>query len=210
MVNLYPFEATVKSSRAFEDTIENIDIGGPAMIRGAAKNHDDVAVIVDPADYADLLGEIDRTTAARATLSAAASRRALRPHRGLRCGDLQLARRPVRRGDAEMARLRRRLRESSALRYGENPHQGAAVYLPAERGRRRDRAEVQGKELSYNNINDTDAAFELVAEFIRPKPAIAIIKHANPCGVATGATCSRPIGRRSPATRSAPSAASSR
>jgi phosphoribosylaminoimidazolecarboxamide formyltransferase / IMP cyclohydrolase len=191
--NLYPFEATVARGADFETTIENIDIGGPAMTRSAAKNHDWVTVVVDVEDYRAVLDEmaahngattlkLRRTLAQRAFARTAAYDAAVSNW----FAD-QLAK------DGDTAPPRRRtlgghLRQS--LRYGENPHQQAAFYVDG--GTRPGVAsarQLQGKELSYNNINDTDAAYELVAEF-SPKdgPACAIIKHANPCGVAAGKT----------------------
>jgi len=184
VVNLYPFEATVAKGADFETCIENVDIGGPALIRAAAKNHDFVAVVTDPADYAEVMAEM----AAKGGATSLALRRRLAASAYARTGAYDAAisewfagqlgeefpRRLV------MAGERRQL-----LRYGENPHQAAAFYAG---GRPRPgiatARQVQGKELSYNNLNDTDAAFECVAEFA--PPAVAIIKHANPCGVALG------------------------
>jgi phosphoribosylaminoimidazolecarboxamide formyltransferase/IMP cyclohydrolase len=182
VVNLYPFEATVAKGADFETCIENIDIGGPALIRGAAKNHDFVAVVTDTADYAELMAEMDAkggsvSLTLRKRLAASAYART-----GAYDGAIstwfagQL-------GDAYPKRLVFAGERRQELRYGENPHQSAAFY--AGGGARPGVAtarQVQGKELSYNNFNDTDAAFECVAEFGRP--AVAIIKHANPCGVA--------------------------
>ncbi|RZI95878.1 MAG: bifunctional phosphoribosylaminoimidazolecarboxamide formyltransferase/inosine monophosphate cyclohydrolase, partial [Rubrivivax sp.] len=159
--NLYPFEATVARGADFETTIENIDIGGPAMTRSAAKNHDWVTVVVDVEDYKAVLDEMaankgGTTLALRRTL-------AQRAFGGL-------------------------LRQG--LRYGENPHQQAAFYVDgSSRPGVASAVQIQGKELSFNNINDTDAAYELVSEFNPADgPACAIIKHANPCGVALGKT----------------------
>ncbi len=185
VVNLYPFEATVAKGADFETCIENIDIGGPALIRAAAKNHEFVAIVTDPADYADLMAEMNAgggatTLDLRRRLAAAAYARtggydgAISQWFASQLGE-EFPRRFVVAGE------RRQL-----LRYGENPHQNAAFYaggLP--RPGIATARQVQGKELSYNNLNDTDAAFECVAEFERP--AVAIIKHANPCGVALGA-----------------------
>lgn len=182
VVNLYPFEATVAKKADFDTCIENIDIGGPALIRAAAKNHDFVTVITDPADYADLMAEMDARNGAtslelRRRLAAAAYARtgaydgAISQWFAGQLGE-EFPRRLVVAGE------RRQI-----LRYGENPHQNAAFYAGglARPGVATAR-QVQGKELSYNNLNDTDAAFECVAEF--EGPAVAIIKHANPCGVA--------------------------
>jgi len=189
VVNLYPFEATVRAGGTFDVCIENIDIGGPAMIRAAAKNHDGVTVVVDPADYMDVLDEITRldgaTTlelrtrlAAKAFAHTGAYDGAIATWFAHQLGELTPEKRVIA-GTLERA-----------LRYGENPHQWAAFYQTAEeRPGIATAAQVQGKELSYNNLNDTDAAYELVAEF-DPKysAAVAIIKHANPCGVALGTT----------------------
>jgi phosphoribosylaminoimidazolecarboxamide formyltransferase/IMP cyclohydrolase len=187
--NLYPFEATVAKGASFEETIENIDIGGPAMVRSASKNHDWVTVVVDPEDYAAVLLELDANKGAttlplRRKLAQTAYARTAAYDAAVSnwfAGDLAK--------DGDKAPPRRRafagqLRQS--LRYGENPHQDAAFYVTGEKRFGVSTAQqLQGKELSYNNINDTDAAYELVAEF-DPKngPACAIIKHANPCGVA--------------------------
>ena len=190
VVNLYPFEATVAKGAAFDDCIENIDIGGPAMIRAAAKNHDDVAVVVDPDDYARVLDEL-KAAWRRDHARACASRWRRRP---LRAPPPMTRRSPTgsRTSSARPRPPSARSAASSreALRYGENPHQSAAFYrAPEQRFGVATARQVQGKELSYNNINDTDAAYECVAEF-DPKrgPACAIVKHANPCGVAEGAS----------------------
>ena len=189
VVNLYPFEATVAKGAAFADCIENIDIGGPAMIRSAAKNHAAVTVVVDPQDYASVLDamrrnggattlELRQALAAKAYARTAAYDAAIGGWLAETLGETAPAWR------AFGGRLGQR------LRYGENPHQQAAFYLSGERRPGVATAiQHQGKELSYNNLNDTDAAFELVSEF-DPKvsPAVAIVKHANPCGVAMGAT----------------------
>ena len=180
------------------------------MIRAAAKNHAYVAVVVDPGDYAALLAELEQHGGATTLALRRARRQGLRPHRRLRRRHRHLVRGAARRAGAGLSRVRRASAEQ--LRYGENPHQSAAFYRTAEqRPGVATARQLQGKELSYNNINDTDAAFECVAEF-DPKrtAAVAIIKHANPCGVAEGATSSRPIARRWPAIRCPPSAASSR
>ena len=192
IVNLYPFEATLRSGASYEERIENIDIGGPAMIRAAAKNHDDVAVIVDVADYAALIEELERNEGA----TSLAFRRKMAQKAFARTAAY----------DAAISNwLAVEIHETTpkwrafggvlhpsfgALRYGENPHQGAALYLTAEtRPGVATARQIQGKELSFNNINDTDAAYELVAEFDPAESAAAaIIKHANPCGVAIGET----------------------
>ncbi|MCB9992379.1 MAG: bifunctional phosphoribosylaminoimidazolecarboxamide formyltransferase/IMP cyclohydrolase [Hyphomicrobiaceae bacterium] len=188
VVNLYPFEKTVAGDADYQTAIENIDIGGPAMIRSAAKNHAYVTVIVDPDDYQPVLDEISEkgevTPETRKRLAAKAFARTAAYDAAIsgwfaRVLDYE---------DMPWRSFSGKLRE--VLRYGENPHQWAAFY---ETGNRRNGVQsaeqVQGKSLSYNNLNDTDAAFELVSEFDPDAgPAVAIIKHANPCGVGTGAT----------------------
>jgi phosphoribosylaminoimidazolecarboxamide formyltransferase/IMP cyclohydrolase len=189
VVNLYPFEATVRAGGNFDVCVENIDIGGPAMIRAGAKNHAGVAVVVDPADYMDVLEEIERHDGGtnlplRQRLAAKAF-----AHTGAYDGAIaawfagQLDERtPEKRVIA--GTLER------TLRYGENPHQWAAFYKASEqRPGVASAIQAQGKDLSYNNLNDTDAAYELVAEFDpKQSAAVAIIKHANPCGVAIAPT----------------------
>ena len=187
VINLYPFEEVRRQKGDYPTTVENIDIGGPAMIRASAKNHAYVAIITDPADYAEAVAELES--------GSGHTRYAFRQ---------QLAARAFARTAAYDAAISNWFAEAlniasprhrtfggilkEELRYGENPHQSAAFYVTGE-----DRPGVatarllQGKQLSYNNINDTDAAFELVAEFPASQaPACAIIKHANPCGVAIG------------------------
>ena len=186
-INLYPFEATVKSGADFETCIENIDIGGPAMVRSAAKNHGFVTILTDPADYAGVINEIK--SEGGTTLD---TRRKLAAKAYSRTGayDAAIAQWFAQEnGDTFPDRLPFAGTKVQNCRYGENPHQNAAFYKNSE-----DRPGIatatqhQGKELSYNNLNDTDAAFELVSEFHRSTPTVAIIKHANPCGVATGAS----------------------
>ena len=196
VVNLYPFEETVAKGADYDTCIENIDIGGPAMIRAAAKNHAFVNVVVDVEDYGPLLEEL----AAHDGATSLAFRQRLAQIAYARTGAYDAAVSTWMAAAIGEAMPRRRVvagRLAQSLRYGENPHQGAAFYLDG--GARPGVAsaqQVQGKELSYNNINDTDAAFELVSEFA-PKdgPACAIIKHANPCGVARGATLKEAYGR---------------
>ena len=188
--NLYPFEATVAKGASFDETIENIDVGGPAMIRGAAKNHAWVTVVVDPEDYPTVLAEIvaggttDETRLKLAQIAFARTAAYDAAVSGWLAGYRANA------GETEPPRRKSfsgRLRQ--ALRYGENPHQKAAFYATGEkRPGVATATQLQGKELSYNNINDTDAAYELVAEFDPKTPACAIIKHANPCGVALGSS----------------------
>ncbi len=185
VVNLYPFRQTVARGADFATCVENIDIGGPSMIRAAAKNHDFVAVVTDPAQYEDVLAEMTangggttldfrKKLAATAYAHTAAYDSAIA---GWFAGQL---------GEEYPETLTLAATRRQTLRYGENPHQSAAFYVTdAPRAGVSGAIQIQGKELSYNNINDTDAAFELVSEFT-DTPAIAIIKHANPCGVATG------------------------
>ncbi|HYC05814.1 MAG TPA: bifunctional phosphoribosylaminoimidazolecarboxamide formyltransferase/IMP cyclohydrolase [Azospirillaceae bacterium] len=193
VVNLYPFEETVAKGADFATCVENIDIGGPSMIRGAAKNHDFVAVVTDPSDYEALIAELEsqdgrtslslrRRLAAKAYARTAAYDAAIGQWFAGQLGQEY----------PERASFTGTLRQT--LRYGENPHQTAAFYVTGEeRPGIATAIQLQGKELSYNNLNDTDAAFELVAEFERP--AVAIIKHANPCGVAEGADLSEAYAR---------------
>jgi phosphoribosylaminoimidazolecarboxamide formyltransferase/IMP cyclohydrolase len=186
VVNLYPFLSTVMSGADRETIVENIDIGGPSMVRSAAKNHAHVAIVTDPADYAALFEQLDTnggttlefrkmlaakafalTAAYDSTISqwfAFADQGERWPQSWTRASTLKMP-----------------------LRYGENPHQQAALYLPvgpAAPGVAQ-AEQVQGKELSYNNLNDANAALELVAEFRDGPPTVVIVKHANPCGVAT-------------------------
>ncbi len=189
VVNLYPFEATVAQGGSHALVVENIDIGGPAMIRAAAKNHAFVAVLVDPEDYAALLAELDGNDGA--TTRAFRQRLALTAYGRTAAYDAAVSGWMA--GVTGEAAPRRRAFAGTlaqALRYGENPHQSAAFYRDgSDRPGVATARQWQGKALSYNNINDTDAAFELVAEFAPQEgPACAIIKHANPCGVACGQT----------------------
>ncbi len=188
VVNLYPFEATIAKNAAYDECIENIDIGGPAMIRAAAKNHDGVVVLVDAADYPGVLAEMaanagGTTFGFRQRMAAKAYARTAAYDAAIStwfAATLEQTAPKYRAFGGELAQ---------ELRYGENPHQIAAFYRSADRRIGVATAtQHQGKELSYNNLNDTDAAFELVAEFDPTMPAVAIIKHANPCGVAIGAT----------------------
>ncbi|MBK6802989.1 bifunctional phosphoribosylaminoimidazolecarboxamide formyltransferase/IMP cyclohydrolase [Novosphingobium sp.] len=190
VVNLYPFEATVAKGAERDEVIENIDIGGPSMVRSAAKNHAFVAIVTDPADYAGLLAELEakdgatsldfrKQLAARAFAATAAYDAMI--SQWFAFADQQQV-------FPEMLAITGTRREE--LRYGENPHQRAALYIPrGPHARGIAQAEqVQGKELSYNNYNDADAALELCAEFRGQDPAVVIVKHANPCGVAQGKT----------------------
>ncbi len=182
VVNLYPFAATVAKGADYDACIENIDIGGPAMLRSAAKNHADVAVLTAPAQYAALLAELAQhdgatTYALRQELAQAA-------YAHTAAYDAMIADWfAQQRGEEFPVTLTVTATRRQTLRYGENPQQSAAFYVSDPQGALARAQQVQGKELSYNNLNDTDAAFELVSEFT-DRPAIAIIKHANPCGVA--------------------------
>jgi phosphoribosylaminoimidazolecarboxamide formyltransferase/IMP cyclohydrolase len=191
--NLYPFEAAVARNADFDETIENIDIGGPAMIRAASKNHGWVTVVVDPQDYATVLAELAANHGATGPIL----RRKLAQIAYARTAAYDAAVSNWLAGELaktdDSAPPRRRTFSGSLrqkLRYGENPHQEAAFYASADsRFGVATAQQLQGRELSYNNINDTDAAYELVAEFdSKNSAACAIIKHANPCGVALGAT----------------------
>jgi phosphoribosylaminoimidazolecarboxamide formyltransferase/IMP cyclohydrolase len=190
VVNLYPFEATVaRPGCRYADAVENIDIGGPAMLRAAAKNHESVLVVVDPADYPLLLAELDTHQgssefATRARLAAKAFSHTAR-YDALIAGYLSQQALP---GEPFPATLSLMFEKVQDLRYGENPHQRAALYRdPAGRGAGVAGARVlQGKDLSYNNIADADTAVECVRQFTQA--ACVIVKHANPCGVAVAAT----------------------
>jgi phosphoribosylaminoimidazolecarboxamide formyltransferase/IMP cyclohydrolase len=188
VVNLYPFAQTVARGAGRDEVIENIDIGGPSMVRSAAKNHAYVACLTDPADYPKLieaLGENYAATsfdfrkylAAKAFAATAAYDSAIAQWFAF-----------ADQGQMFPEVLPLTLNRGEILRYGENPHQKAALYIPAGPHSRgiAQASQVQGKELSYNNLNDADAALELVAEFAGGAPACVIVKHANPCGVATG------------------------
>ncbi|HEX6959619.1 MAG TPA: bifunctional phosphoribosylaminoimidazolecarboxamide formyltransferase/IMP cyclohydrolase [Ferrovibrio sp.] len=189
VVNLYPFAATVAKGADFATCIENIDIGGPAMIRSAAKNHGYVTVVVDTADYGAVLDGLKANNGATdLTLRRKLAAKAY-AHTG--AYDAMIATWFARQnGEDFPPTLLLSAERKQTLRYGENPHQRAAFYVSGEqRPGVATARQLQGKELSYNNLNDTDAAFELVSEF-SDAPAIAIIKHANPCGVATAASLS--------------------
>jgi len=189
VVNLYPFEATIQANKSEEDCIENIDIGGPAMIRAASKNHGDVTVIVEAADYEKVLAEMNankgatslalrKHLAAKAFARTAAYDAAISTWFAAHLGE----------ATPDFRALGGKLAEP--MRYGENPHQSAAFYHTAEiRPGVATARQVQGKQLSFNNINDTNAAFECVSEFDPNRAAaVVIVKHANPCGVAEGAS----------------------
>ncbi len=186
VINLYPFAATVASGAVRDDIIENIDIGGPAMVRSAAKNHAHVAIVTDPGDYAAIIAgngatdmDLRKQLAAKAFAHTATYDAMIASWFGF-----------ADQGELFPDTLPMVAHAPTILRYGENPHQKAAFYRPAgPHGHGIGQAEqVQGKELSYNNLNDADAALDLVSEFRDAPPACVIVKHANPCGVATGAT----------------------
>jgi phosphoribosylaminoimidazolecarboxamide formyltransferase / IMP cyclohydrolase len=188
VANLYPFEEALARGLPFDDQVEEIDVGGVALLRAAAKNHRDVAVASDPSDYGLVMAEIEehggttldlrRRLALKAFARTATYDAAIATWLGRQSGEIAS---PVHFSSGRLAR---------ALRYGENPHQVAAFYVGGERRVGiATAAQIQGKELSYNNLNDTDAAYELVAEFDPgASAAVAIIKHGNPCGVAV-ASC---------------------
>ncbi|MDC8755745.1 bifunctional phosphoribosylaminoimidazolecarboxamide formyltransferase/IMP cyclohydrolase [Erythrobacter sp. sf7] len=191
VVNLYPFEATVAKGASREEIIENIDIGGPSMVRSAAKNHGFVTILTDPADYATLVEEMDANGGA--TTQAFRTRMAGKAYARTAAYDSAIAS-WFAFADPEGDRtpfpdtLPVALKRADTLRYGENPHQSAAIYVPQVVGTAGvpQAHQLQGKELSYNNLNDADAALELAAEFAGQEPAVVIVKHANPCGVAQG------------------------
>jgi phosphoribosylaminoimidazolecarboxamide formyltransferase / IMP cyclohydrolase len=186
VVNLYPFAETVAKGSDFETCIENIDIGGPALIRAAAKNHDHVTVVTVPGDYEAVMTAMTKNDGAtdqdlRRKLASTAFARTAAYDSNIAAWFAE------QQGETFRTRHTTSGTLAQTLRYGENPHQSAALYQTnAARPGVASAEQVQGKELSYNNLNDTDAAFELVAEF--DAPTVAIIKHANPCGVASADT----------------------
>ena len=182
--NLYPFAATAASGAPYDECVENIDIGGPALIRAAAKNHEFVAVVTDPADYRAVLDEIAATGGTRLALRRRLARKGYALTAAYDAAVSTWFKCEAGVVFPETLVVAGQLVEET--RYGENPHQKGAFYRTGDRRPGVATARVvQGKELSYNNYADTDAAFELVAEF--GQPAVAIIKHANPCGAAVGA-----------------------
>ncbi len=190
VVNLYPFEATVAKGAERDEVIENIDIGGPSMVRSAAKNHAYVTILTDPSDYATLLAELEETGGA----SRLAFRKAMaaKAFAATAAYDAMISQwfAVVDQQETFPQMLSVNGRRAEELRYGENPHQRAALYLPVGphiKGIAQG-TQIQGKELSYNNYADADAAFELAAEFRGQAPAVIIVKHANPCGVAQAPT----------------------
>lgn len=201
VVNLYPFEATVARGAKRDEVIENIDIGGPSMVRSAAKNHAFVTIITDPGDYAEL--QVELGALGGATSSAFRIRLAAKAYARTAAYDAAIANwfawddaftnpegAEVLKATPFPATLPVAGKLVDTLRYGENPHQQAAFYSGEAfgKGALAGAKQVQGKELSYNNYNDTDAALELVSEFRDGRPAVVIVKHANPCGVAQGST----------------------
>src|SRR6195952_2798715 len=181
-VNLYPFEATVAKGAPYDDCVENIDIGGPALIRPAAENHDFVTVLTDPGQYPAVLDQLladgGTTLALRRQLAGEAYARTAAYDSTIAAWFAEQRQEAFPQRIAVAGSLRQ------TLRYGENPHQQAAFYVSGtSRAGIATATQVQGKELSYNNLNDTDAAFECVAEFA--EPTVVIVKHANPCGVAS-------------------------
>ena len=201
VVNLYPFAATVAKGAGREDVIENIDIGGPSMVRSAAKNHSSVAIVTDPDDYAAIIAAMDGGDGA--TGLALRIRLAAKAYAHTAAYDASIANwfawddafshplgAEALHGTAFPATMPMGLTHSETLRYGENPHQMAALYTGTALGEGAlTRAQqLQGKALSYNNYNDADAALELVSEFRDGPPTVVIVKHANPCGVASGET----------------------
>lgn len=187
VVNLYPFEATVARGAERDEIIENIDIGGPSMVRSAAKNHAYVTIVTDPADYYDLIAELEANDGA--TSFDFRKRMAAKAYALTAAYDSTISQ------WFAFADQSERFPQSWSfasdlkmpLRYGENPHQRAALYVPAgaHTAGIAQASQVQGKELSYNNLNDANAAFELLSEFRDSAPTVVIVKHANPCGVAT-------------------------
>ncbi|MEO0908039.1 MAG: bifunctional phosphoribosylaminoimidazolecarboxamide formyltransferase/IMP cyclohydrolase [Pseudomonadota bacterium] len=201
VVNLYPFEATVAKGAERAEIIENIDIGGPSMVRSAAKNHGFVTIMTDAGDYAELISELDANDGA--TSDAFRIRMAGKAYARTAAYDAAIATwfaqddafaNPLGSDALHATRfpdtMPMAFKRSDELRYGENPHQSAAIYIPQDGGVSGvpQATQIQGKALSYNNLNDADAALELAAEFAGGDPAVVIVKHANPCGVAQAGT----------------------
>ncbi len=184
VVNLYPFAETVTRGAERDEVIENIDIGGPSMVRSAAKNHAFVAIVTDPADYA-VVAKGSTTLEERKALAAKAYALTAQYDATIAAWFAFADQ-----GQVFPEAVSIPLKRAQELRYGENPHQSASLYLPAGPAIQGigQAEQVQGKELSYNNFNDADAALELIAEFKDGPPTVVIVKHANPCGVATGDT----------------------
>ncbi|MDX2308625.1 MAG: bifunctional phosphoribosylaminoimidazolecarboxamide formyltransferase/IMP cyclohydrolase [Hyphomicrobium sp.] len=191
VVNLYPFEETRRKGGDYETSVENIDIGGPAMIRAAAKNHDGVTVIVDPADYGGLIAELERaggmtSFAFRRRMAAKAFARTAEYDGRIAAWMTAVAADPSAPDERYPPVLTLQLTKAQSLRYGENPHQAGAFYKEKDApiGSVAAARQLLGKELSYNNIADADAALECVKEFGTSTAACVVVKHANPCGVA--------------------------
>ena len=190
VVNLYPFAATVAKGAGRDEVIENIDIGGPSMVRSAAKNHRYVTIVTDPADYPALIAALEETGGA--TTPSLRKAMAAKAFAATAAYDAAIAQWFAVTDQQQHfpSSLLNAHKLVSTLRYGENPHQDAALYVPAQgtvSGLPQAR-QLQGKELSYNNYNDANAALELIAEFGADQPAVVIVKHANPCGVAVAGT----------------------
>jgi len=190
VVNLYPFAETVARGATRDEIIENIDIGGPSMVRSAAKNHAHVAIVTDPGDYPEIISALDANGGA--TSLDLRKRLAAKAFAATAAYDSMIAQWFAFGDQGQLFSdvLPLTMRRAQELRYGENPHQKAALYVPAGPHSRgiAQAEQVQGKELSYNNYNDADAALELVSEFAGRGPSCVIVKHANPCGVATAMT----------------------
>jgi phosphoribosylaminoimidazolecarboxamide formyltransferase/IMP cyclohydrolase len=191
-VNLYPFVATVSKPHTLDDAIENIDIGGPAMVRSSAKNYRHVAIVTDPADYAALVTEMQANRGALTDATRFALAKKAFSHTAEYDGAISnylTALNADNEREAFGEKLNLQFTRAQTCRYGENPHQAGAFYVEASApaGTISTARQIQGKELSYNNIADTDAALECVKQF-DAAPACVIVKHANPCGVAYGAT----------------------
>ena len=186
VVNLYPFAQTVAKGAGRDEIIENIDIGGPSMVRSAAKNHAYVTIATDPADYAEIIASGGTVSFAMRKRFAAKAFAATATYDAMISAWFAHADQ----GQFFPDTLSVPVRKAEELRYGENPHQQAALYVPVGPGARgvAQAVQAQGKALSYNNYNDADAALELVSEFRDGPPTVVIVKHANPCGVATGET----------------------
>lgn len=191
VVNLYPFAATVAKGAGRDEVIENIDIGGPSMVRSAAKNHQYVTIVTDPADYPVLIAALEQTSGGTSLEFRKAM--AAKAFAATASYDAAIAQWFAATDQQQHfpATLLSANKLVSTLRYGENPHQSAALYVPAQESAVQglpQARQMQGKELSYNNYNDANAALELIAEFGTDQPAVVIVKHANPCGVAVAAT----------------------
>ena len=189
-VNLYPFVATVSKPHTLDEAIENIDIGGPAMVRSSAKNYQHVVIVTDPADYAEIVAEMQAHDGALGEATRFNLAKKAFTHTAQYDGHISnylTALNDAGGKDAFPARLTLQFERAQICRYGENPHQQGAFYVeqPARVGTIASARQLQGKELSYNNIADTDAALECIKQF-DAGPACVIVKHANPCGVAYG------------------------